>query len=586
MHSYSPILGEMRSQGGRIRQNKVLVKRFLTASLFLGALPLLSFADVKYNVRVNPAAKNLSVRMQIDGAKESETVRIPAWCPGFYFLLDYEKALFDVNAVNLAGKKLATKKLDSRAIQISNPTKEPIVITYRIQGLDTGLGFFRTHVRATSAFINGPSAFLYADDHMTEKHSVKFNIPTGWDIGTAMDHDGQGNYSSTGYDELADHPIQLGRFVRRSFKVEGIPFEAIWVGDPAPRCDVDAETERLRRGSIPAIKMMKKVPFKRYLYLIHLEVGDFAGGLEHRASTTIAVGNSQTVHLDELATHEYYHSWNVKQIRPKILGPFDYTKQQRTVNLWFSEGVTDYYAKLHAFQAGLTSESQLLDGLRDEIRTIERSETRKKMTLEQVCYNTWEDSGFGGFGDLSFYNMGLVAGFVLDASIRHESSGKKSLDDVMRLAYDRYALPKPGFEEGALRDLVIEVGGAKLGPIYDALIRTAGNELPYAQLERLGLRLTIPGKEYVDAPFVVNEAGTIIKVIGTETGLLDGDNLVLVEPSSTDQLKVTITRGGQQKQVTVKARKYKANDTRLTRNILATAEESARRAEWLKGSGG
>jgi predicted metalloprotease with PDZ domain len=576
----------MRSQGGRIRQNKVLVKRFLTASLFLGALPLLSFADVKYNVRVNPAAKNLSVRMQIDGAKESETVRIPAWCPGFYFLLDYEKALFDVNAVNLAGKKLATKKLDSRAIQISNPTKEPIVITYRIQGLDTGLGFFRTHVRATSAFINGPSAFLYADDHMTEKHSVKFNIPTGWDIGTAMDHDGQGNYSSTGYDELADHPIQLGRFVRRSFKVEGIPFEAIWVGDPAPRCDVDAETERLRRGSIPAIKMMKKVPFKRYLYLIHLEVGDFAGGLEHRASTTIAVGNSQTVHLDELATHEYYHSWNVKQIRPKILGPFDYTKQQRTVNLWFSEGVTDYYAKLHAFQAGLTSESQLLDGLRDEIRTIERSETRKKMTLEQVCYNTWEDSGFGGFGDLSFYNMGLVAGFVLDASIRHESSGKKSLDDVMRLAYDRYALPKPGFEEGALRDLVIEVGGAKLGPIYDALIRTAGNELPYAQLERLGLRLTIPGKEYVDAPFVVNEAGTIIKVIGTETGLLDGDNLVLVEPSSTDQLKVTITRGGQQKQVTVKARKYKANDTRLTRNILATAEESARRAEWLKGSGG
>ena len=156
MHSDSPILGEMRSQGRRIRQNKVLVKRFLTASLFLGALPLLSFADVKYNLRVNPAAKNLSVRMQIDGAKESETVRIPAWCPGFYFLLDYEKALFDVNAVNMAGKKLATKKLDSRAIQISNPTKEPIVITYRIQGLDTGLGFFRTHVRATSAFINGP----------------------------------------------------------------------------------------------------------------------------------------------------------------------------------------------------------------------------------------------------------------------------------------------------------------------------------------------------------------------------------------------------------------------------------------------
>ena len=562
------------------------MKRTTTLCLLLSALPLFASADVKYNVRVNPAAKNLSVRMQIDGAKESETVRIPAWCPGFYFLLDYEKALFDVNVVNLAGQKLVTKKLDSRSIQIANPTKEPVVITYRIQGNDAGMGFFRTHVRTTNAFINGPSAFLYADAHMTDKHSVKFNVPSGWDIGTAMDHDGQGNYSSADYDELADHPIQLGRFVRRSFKVEGIPFEAIWVGDPAPRCDVDAETQRLRRGSIPAIKMMKTVPFKRYLYLIHLEVGDFGGGLEHRASTTIAVGNSQTVHLDELATHEYYHSWNVKQIRPKILGPFDYSKPQRTVNLWFSEGVTDYYAKLHAFQAGLTSESQLLDGLRDEIRTVERSETRKKMTLEEVCFNTWEDTGFGGFGDLSFYNMGLVAGFVLDASIRQETEGKKSLDDVMRIAFDRYALPKPGFEEGALRDLVVEVGGVKLGPIYDTLIRSKGKDLPYSQLEHLGLRLTIPGKEYLDAPFVVNESGTIIKVIGTETALLDGDNLILVEQEGTDSLKVTVKRGGQEKQVIVKARKFKANDTRLTRNILATPAQLARRAEWLKGSGG
>ena len=569
-----------------IRQNDVLVQRLLTSLSLLGALASLSFADVKYNVRVNPAAKNLTVRMQIDGAKETETVRIPAWCPGFYFLLDYEKALFDVNVVNLAGKKLATKKLDARAIQISNPSKEPVVVTYRIQGLDTGLGFFRTHVRATSAFINGPSAFLYADDHMTEKHSVKFNVPTGWDIGTAMDHDGQGTYSSAGYDELADHPIQLGRFVRRSFKVEGVPFEAIWVGDPAPRCDVDAETERLRRGSIPAMRMMKKVPFKKYVYLIHLEVGDFAGGLEHRASTTIATGNGQTVHLDELATHEFYHSWNVKQIRPKILGPFDYSKPQRTVNLWFSEGVTDYYSKLHAYQAGLIGESQLLDGLRDEIRTLERSETRKKMTLEQVCYQTWEDSGFGGFGDLSFYNMGLVSGFIFDATIRHETGGKKSLDDVMRLAYDRYALPKSGFEEGALRDLMVEVGGEKLGPIYDTLIRSAGKELPYSQLEHLGLRLTTPGKEYLDAPFVVNESGTIIKVIGTETALLDGDNLILVEQEGTDSLKVTVKRGGQEKQVVVKARKFKANDTRLTRNILATPAQLARRAEWLKGSGG
>jgi hypothetical protein len=156
----------------------------------------------------------------------------------------------------------------------------------------------------------------------------------------------------------------------------------------------------------------------------------------------------------------------------------------------------------------------------------------------------------------------------------------------MRIAFDRYALPQPGFEEGALRDLMVEVGGPKLGPIYDTLIRTAGKELPYSQLEHLGLRLTVPGKEYVDAPFSVNDKNTITKVIGSDTGIMDGDDIITVELGGTDSLKVTFKRSGQQKQVVVKARKYKATDMRLVRNLLATTEESSRRVEWLKGSGG
>ena len=118
------------------------------------------------------------------------------------------------------------------------------------------------------------------------------------------------------------------------------------------------------------------------------------------------------------------------------------------------------------------------------------------------------------------------------------------------------------------------------------MIRSAGKDLPYSELEHLGLRLTIPGKEYVDAPFATNDKGTITKVIGTETGLLDGDDVVKVELSGGDSLKVTFKRGGEQKQAMVKARKYKATDMRLTRNLLATPDESARRVEWLKGSGG
>ena len=276
-------------------------------------------ADLEYTVKPNLASKSFFVRMVITNAKKSETVRIPAWCPGFYFILDYDKHLFDFKAVDSDGNPIKAKKLDARGYQLNNPTEKEITVTYRIMGNDQGLGFFRSHLRATMGFINGASAFMFADGHLTEPCKLNFNLPADWDIATAMDSDGKGTYSAAGYDEFIDMPIQLGKFTRKTFKVGEIPYEVIWVADPAPKCDMDAETERLRRGSIPALNMFGGSSFKKYIYFVHLEVGDFAGGLEHRACNVIAVDNSQTIHLDNLATHEYFHAWNVKQIRPVLL---------------------------------------------------------------------------------------------------------------------------------------------------------------------------------------------------------------------------------------------------------------------------
>ena len=520
--------------------------------------------------------------MVITNAKKSETVRIPAWCPGFYFILDYDKHLFDFKAVDSDGNPIKAKKLDARGYQLNNPTEKEITVTYRIMGNDQGLGFFRSHLRATMGFINGASAFMFADGHLTEPCKLNFNLPADWDIATAMDSDGKGTYSAAGYDEFIDMPIQLGKFTRKTFKVGEIPYEVIWVADPAPKCDMDAETERLRRGSIPALNMFGGSSFKKYIYFVHLEVGDFAGGLEHRACNVIAVDNSQTIHLDNLATHEYFHAWNVKQIRPVLLGPFDYTKEQRCPNIWFSEGVTDYYAQIHAYQAGFLSQSQMFDELVDNVKQVQKSTTRTQLTLEEVCKKTWEGGGFG-FGDLSYYNKGLLVGFLADAYIRGETKGKASLDDLMRTFYAKYKLPNPGFDDDAIKQEMVKLGGPTMAPIYDGMVRST-KAMPYDLLGRIGLRLTVPGEVYLDPLYLLDSNGKVTNAAASnvEGGIRNGDIVETAKMVGNGEISVHVKRDGTSLDLVLRGRSYRAEDYRLQPNPFATLEEKQRLAEWLK----
>ena len=541
-----------------------------------------SWADLQYKVKPYPASKSFGVNMLITNAKEKETVRIPAWCPGFYFILDYEKRLSDIKVLDPEGNPLKFKWIDSRGFQIQNPEKTPITINYRVLGNDTGLGFFRSHLRANIGFINGPSAFMFADGHLTEPCRLNFTLPADWDIATSMDSDGKGTYTAGGYDEFIDHPIQLGKFTRRSFKIGEIPFDVIWVGDPGIRCNIDVETERLRRGSIPAMKMFGGASFKRYTYFVHLEVGDFNGGLEHRSSNVIAVENSETIHLDSLATHEYFHAWNVKQIRPVMLGPFDYTKEQRCPNIWFSEGVTDYYGQLHAYQAGFITRSQFLDTLANSIEELQMSKTRLKLTLEQVCKQTWENGGFG-VDDLSYYTKGLVIGLISDAVIRGETKGKSSLDDLMRSFYRKYQLPNPGFGDDAIKDALVEMGGPMMGPMYDTMVRTT-QPMPYEALSKMGLRFTIPGERYTDPLYLLNAEGKVTNatVSNLDGGIKDGDQVLTARLLGDNQIEVIVRRTGKELKLNLAGRTFKAGDYRLQANPFATADEKLRLEEWLK----
>ena len=446
-----------------------------------------AYATVHYKLTPQTASHSILVSMTIDSPNPSESFQIPAWCPGYYQIAEYQDKIFDLRASDSTSASLQIDKPDPRTWKVHANPNHKLTLSYKVVGDDSGLGFFAVHVGDDNAFINGAAAFLYVDGRKREAVDLRVVNPNGWEIATAMDSTSENSFKADGYDEFIDHPLQLGTFQRKKFRIDGIPFEVIFVSPRStPNCDVDGETERIRTVSIPALKMFKGAAFKRYVYILHLEVGNFSGGLEHRASNVQAVANSPVLHLDDLAAHEYFHAWNVKQIRPAVLGPFDYSRPQRTANLWFAEGVTDYYSKLHTFQSGLQSEKWLIAQLADQMQQLQASRTRKTTNLEQASKGCWEADGFS-VGDLSYYTKGLLAGFILDSAIIDATNGQKNLDDLMRLLFLQHALPNAGYEEDDLRVAINDVAGTDFSDLYRKMIRST-DELPYELLSKIGLR--------------------------------------------------------------------------------------------------
>ncbi len=455
--------------------------------LCLCVLPSTLWAELHYTLTPDVPGQAVVVTLQMDAATDTTTFHIPAWVPGYYMILQNQDKLSDFDASDPKDNDLPIDHPDGRTWVVHNPKHTPITISYRVFGDDPGLGFFAVHMDMQTGYVNGPAAFVYPDGRMTERVTLKVNLPEGWDIATSMEHSLAGNYFANGYDEFVDHPIQMGHFIRQKFTVASIPFEAIFVGQNGiVNCNTPVETERLRMLSVPAITLFGGSSFRRYDYIIHLAVGNFSGGLEHRASNVQAVSNSTALNLDELATHEYFHAWNVKQIRPKVLGPFDYTQEVKTDNLWFAEGVTDYYAYITAYRSGVHDQNWLLFRLGQQIARLQRSGNRMSVPLDECSRRAWE-SGGSGVGDLSYYNKGLVAGLLIDAAIRSKTSGLKSLDDVMRVMYSRYRLPNAGYEEDGVLKAINEVCGQDLTEMYNGIVYTT-DEMPYDVLSGIGLK--------------------------------------------------------------------------------------------------
>jgi predicted metalloprotease with PDZ domain len=473
----------------------------VSALVCLGAPHAQTLAPIVYTIRVPSPDTHVAEIEAVVPTEGRVTIDLmmPVWSPGYYRIEDYASRIRDLRAHTPDGRVLPIESIRKNRWHIRTGDAPAVVVSYDLTCTERSVT--TNWVGSDLGVFNGAATFVTLVEEARRPHEVRFELPPAWPQAmTGLDAapgGGAHRYRAPDYDTLVDSPIVAGALDVQVFDVEGTRHVLASGGDregwDSPRAARDLE------------KMVREtrrfwgfLPFERYVFLIVFRPG--GGGLEHKNSTLVTAnrdGVRSPAGYDRwlgLVSHEYFHAFNVKRLRPIELDPFDYENEVRTTSLWMAEGVTTYYSDLMLARSGLRTESQLLASLSSRIAELQQAPGRLVQTLEQSSAGVWTNS-FSGINPsdttVSYYVKGQVVGFLLDASIRRATGGVKSLDDVMRLAYARYA-DERGFRAEEFRATAAEVAGTGLDDWFATALGST-KELDYAEaLEWFGLRFRAP----------------------------------------------------------------------------------------------
>jgi predicted metalloprotease with PDZ domain len=479
-----------------MRTDRMFAAALLYCSALLGPLPAVAQVappagrqPVVYTIRVpSPEAQIAAIEASLPAeGRAAIELMMPIWSPGFYRIEDYAAQVRSLVARGPDGRALEVERTRGNRWRITTGGASRVVVTYELTC--DGRSVTTNWVSPELGVLNGPATFITLADATARPHEVRLELPPEWEsaaTGLAAAPDGEPfHYRADDYDTLVDAPIVAGDLSTHEFTVDGVPHYLVDAGAPDAWDGARAarDLQRIVEQSLP---LWGRLPYERYVFLNVFRRG--GGGLEH-ANSTLLTASAERLTTEpgyrrwlSFVAHEYFHAFNVKRLRPVELGPFDYEEGPRTPSLWEAEGLTSYYADLFLARSGLGDAGDLLAALSGTIRRLQSSPGRLLATLETSSLNVWTNSLSGvGAGDstVSYYDKGLVVGFLLDARIRHATGGRKSLDDVMRLAYQRYGGAR-GFTPDEFRATAEEVAGADLEEWFHRALATT-EELNYVE---------------------------------------------------------------------------------------------------------
>jgi len=510
---------------------------------FLIAIPL-SAQTVKYEVSVASASAHLlhvAAEFPTRG-RDTLYVSLPAWSPGAYEIQNYARYVRHFGAKTPAGQALFWDRFDKDTWRV--PTGKSDRVTVEFDYLADTVDLSLARVADDFGQFLGTNLFLYEEDQLDRPAEVRFALPAGWQVTTALKGSGSGPYAAADYHELADAETFIGKYNLDSMRVDGKWIRiAVWPDEaysPAVARNIRTDLEKIAKTENA---LFGGPPYEHYTVFFNVIRGpvNFGGGLEHSASQfdimpagafADAAGNLGDF-MVPLMSHEYFHLFNVKRIRPSKLWPYDYHAEQYTALLWWSEGVTDYYADLTNLRSGLWTAEQFLNNVAADMQQVESAP--EPWSEEDGSLATWINEVFVNSSQL-YYPKGALTGMLLDVSLRDATDNRHGLDDVMRALYARFYQQRKGFRTPDLLALLREFGMPDADGFYEKYIN--GREpLPYETvLSKAGIAVN---RQTTSSPFLGINAqpgpegklvvqGVVAGSAADEAGLQSGDVLVKV----------------------------------------------------------
>jgi predicted metalloprotease with PDZ domain len=441
-----------------------------------------------------PGAHYYHVEFRCDGLRgDPQDFKMPVWMPGFYRVQDYPKDVINFKVVDGEGHPLSWVKTNKNTWRVKTANSSQVVVSYDVYAFTRSAG--GNYLDDRRGFFVGPGVYLHVAGLIGHPVTVTIKTPADWSsVANGLDPvPGRPNtFSAPDFDVLYDCPMLLGNQEHFQFEVRGVPHYVVAEDVPAG-IDRNKIAGDLKKIVTAATDMMGEIPYKHYTFLL---MGRGGGGVEHLTSTAMMFdGNS----LDKpdgyrrwlsFAAHEYFHTFNVKRIRPIALGPFDYDRENFTAMLWESEGFTSYYMDLLVERAGLMSHEQYFDALTHDISNYENIPGHLFQSAAESSIDAWIHGEDAANTTISYYDKGSAIAALLDFKIRAATKNGKSLDDVMRAAYQEFFKEKGrGFTDQEFRELCERVAGEPLPEIFDLYIAST-KEVDYPKYFALaGLKI-------------------------------------------------------------------------------------------------
>ncbi len=487
---------------------------------------------IRYRISANdPKAHLFKVKIEIDQPQQPvQKMRLPNWIPGSYLIRDFSKNIIGLQVNTHAGDKVELSLIDKSNWAFA--CEQSVTVEYEVYAWD--LSVRSAHFDESHAFFNGTSTFMEilgfeelpcqltmeASSHSSEQ---------SWKVATGMpsldvDTNGFGTYQAESYSALIDYPVEMGNYTEIDFEANGIPHKMVLTGL------FELDEERLKQDLIKICETELNLfgnpaPIDYYLFQVMVTGSDY-GGLEHRNSTALICSRNdlpfpgmqeptdEYLQFLELCSHEYFHTWNVKRIQPKVYQDSDLQSPVYTNQLWWFEGVTSYYDSLILQRAGIIDHQTYLKVLAKEMTRVYRMPGRFKQSVAESSWFTWtkfyQQDENAPNAIISYYTKGSLIALALDLKIRAETSGKKSLDDVLLHLWETFGSKGIGLQDGEIEAICSEISGLNLDSFFERYL-FATEDLPFDDLFKpFGIHFDLqPAQNLDDQGGLASDAPTV-----------------------------------------------------------------------------